>query len=111
MPTGENDCPKNSTLTLVSAANENSTPVALDMSYSAESNSSSIEEFEEELVDEFIRTAVLAIFGCVPDATEKIAPNTLEIIDGKKFEDSIGVCPKHANLTIPFFPCYLDSNL
>lgn len=69
---------------LVSAADENSTPVFLDFSYSAESNST-IAEFEAGLVEEFIQTAVFAIFGCYPDTTGKIAPNTVEITDGTFF--------------------------
>lgn len=81
MPTGETHCVNSNNLTLVAAADESSTPVSLDMSYSAESNSTSIEDFETELVQEFIRTAVFAIFGCFPDTSGKIAPNTVEIMD------------------------------
>ena len=84
MPIGESDCPRTNALTLGTASDESSTPLALDMSYSAESNSSSFEEFETELVDEFIRSAVVAIFGCIPDTRGKIAPNTIEIVDGKQ---------------------------
>lgn len=102
MPTGENDCSKTNVLTLGTAADEDSTPVALDMSYSAESNSSTIEDFEEELVEELIRTAVLAIFGCIPDMDGKISPNTFEIIDGKKFENLRFICISLGYTSQPF---------
>lgn len=82
IPGGESICLTSNNL--VSAADENSTPVFLDFSYSAESNST-IAEFEAGLVEEFIQTAVFAIFGCYPDTTGKIAPNTVEITDGTFF--------------------------
>lgn len=80
LPTGTSDCLSISTLVLGTAADESSTPVALDIGYHVESNTSSIEEFEAELVEEFIRTAAFAIFGCNPETRGKIATNTEEII-------------------------------
>lgn len=62
------------------------------MSYSAESNSSFVEDFETELVDELIRTAVISIFGCDLETTGKIAPNTEEILDGKQTNSSSWDC-------------------
>jgi hypothetical protein len=82
MPTTVSGCLSTSTITLGTAADERSTPVALDISYSVEANNSFVEDFEDELVDELIRTAVFAIFGCNPDTTDKVAPNTEEI-DGE----------------------------
>ena len=83
------DCLSTNILKLTTASDESSIPVALDMSYTAESNSSSILDFETELEDELIRTAVFAIFGCNPDTTDKITPITEEIIDGKDMIFSI----------------------
>eukprot|EP00535_Pseudo-nitzschia_heimii_P003256 CAMPEP_0197178832 /NCGR_PEP_ID=MMETSP1423-20130617/3985_1 /TAXON_ID=476441 /ORGANISM="Pseudo-nitzschia heimii, Strain UNC1101" /LENGTH=534 /DNA_ID=CAMNT_0042628645 /DNA_START=270 /DNA_END=1874 /DNA_ORIENTATION=+ len=80
-PTGTSDCRSTNTFVLGTAADESSTPIALDMSYTAESNNSAVEDFEDELVGELIRTAAFAIFGCDPEIGGKIAANTEEIIE------------------------------
>ena len=87
--TGVSDCLSTNTLVLGTASAESSTPIALDMSYTAESNTTAVEDFEEELVEELIRTAAFAIFGCNPDFRGKIAANTEEIIEGKRAREFI----------------------
>mmetsp|Transcript_21867 Transcript_21867/g.47590 ORF Transcript_21867/g.47590 Transcript_21867/m.47590 type:complete len:279 (+) Transcript_21867:3-839(+) len=82
-PTGLSDCLSTNTLKLGTAADNTTTPVPLDMSYNAESTSNSTDAFEAILVEELIRTAVLAIFGCNPETSGKIAPNTRQIVEGK----------------------------
>ena len=100
MPTSLSDCLSTSTLTLGTAADESSTPVALDISYSAETNSSFIEDFETELVDELIRTAVFAIFGCNPETRGKVAPNTEES-DGERTKSRNRPCFECSSNSIP----------
>ena len=81
---GKSECLSTNTLKLGTASDNSSTPVYLDLSYNAKSNSSSMEDFKTELEDALISTAVFAIFGCNPETSGKIAPNTQEIVNGKR---------------------------
>ena len=73
------------------------------MSYTAESNTSAIEDFENDLVREFIRTATFAIFGCNPETRGKIAANTDEIVEGTRLELLDSLLPVvESNQTLTF---------
>jgi hypothetical protein len=76
---GSTDCVIENGLSLGSSSDTSSTPLFLAVGYQAESTSSVVDDFQRELENELIGTAVAAILGCEADFTGSIFPQTLEV--------------------------------
>jgi len=87
----EGECLGNG-LSLVSASDADSTPLFLAVGYQAESTSSTIERFVNELEDALIDTAIVAMLGCATETSRLVFPQTLEVASCTPQVDTAAGC-------------------
>jgi hypothetical protein len=88
---GRTDCLIDNGLSLESSSDNSTTPLFLAVGYQVESTSSEVDNVRDEVENELLNTAIVAILGCEAEFMQTVFPQTVQVETcAKTLEDAQG---------------------